>query len=321
MTDEQQDIIDSARRVLRAEGAALERLADAIPADFEPLVRRVLGLDGRVILSGIGKSGHVARKISSTLASTGTPAFFVHPAEASHGDLGMITRADICLLLSNSGETRELADLISYAKRFGVPLAGISARPDSALMLAADFRLTLPPEPEACPMGLAPTTSTAMMMALGDALAVALMHERAFVAEEFKAFHPGGRLGARLLYVHQVMHGPEALATVAPDADMTRTLMEMSAKGFGIACVVDADGRLAGVISDGDIRRHAGELDTATAGAIATPTPRTVPPDILAAEALELMNRAMIGAVVVVDAAGAPIGILRVHDCLRAGVA
>ena len=320
MPHSDQDITRSAAAVLAAEGAALTRLAATIPVDFAAVVRRILDIRGRVILSGIGKSGHIARKISSTLASTGTPSFFVHPAEASHGDLGMVTRADLCLVISNSGETRELSDLISYSRRFDIPLVAISSQPDSSVMNAADYRLALPPEPEACPMGLAPTTSTTMTLALGDALAVALMESRAFVAEDFKAFHPGGKLGAQLVYVHQIMHGPEALAIVAPGANMTDTLMEMGAKGFGIACVVE-DSQLVGVISDGDIRRHARGLMDTTAGQIATQNPKTVPPTILAAQALALMNQAMIGAVVVVDDNRKPIGILRVHDCLKAGVA
>lgn len=321
MTQTAQTIIENARAVLTAESDALKKLSAAIPEDFEPVVRAILDIKGRVILSGIGKSGHIARKISSTLASTGTPAFFVHPSEASHGDLGMITKSDICILISNSGETRELSDLVSYTRRFNVPMVAISSRPDSAIMQAADYRLPLPPVPEACPMGLAPTTSTTMTLALGDALAVALMQCRAFVAEEFRTFHPGGKLGAQLLYVHQIMHGPEALAIVSPATKMADTLLEMSAKGFGIACVVGGDGTLAGVISDGDIRRHASGLMHESAGEIASNSPKTVPPDILAAQALSIMNQAMIGAVVVVDDAGAPVGILRVHDCLKAGVA
>jgi len=321
MTNSEQNIVNSAAKVLKAESAALNRLAETIPADFATVVRRILEIKGRVILSGIGKSGHIARKISSTLASTGTPSFFVHPSEASHGDLGMVTKSDICIVISNSGETRELSDLISYSRRFSVPLVAISSKPESSVMQAADYRLALPPEPEACPMGLAPTTSTTMTLALGDALAVALMEARAFVAEEFKTFHPGGKLGAQLLYVHQIMHGPEALATVSPGTNMADTLMEMSAKGFGIACVVDENGKLAGVISDGDIRRHAKGLMHTTAGDIATKNPKTVPPDILAAQALSVMNQTMIGAVVVVDNTNSPIGILRVHDCLKAGVA
>lgn len=321
MADPLNTIVENAQAVLTAESAALTELSHAIPNDFEPVVRAILGIKGRVILSGIGKSGHIARKISSTLASTGTPAFFVHPAEASHGDLGMVTKADLCILISNSGETRELSDLVSYTKRFAIPMAAISSRPDSAIMQAADFRLDLPPAPEACPMGLAPTSSTTMTLALGDALAVSLMQCRAFVAEEFKTFHPGGKLGAQLVYVHQIMHGPEALAIVKANASMADTLMEMSAKGFGIACVVDDKGILCGVISDGDIRRNANGLMQETAGEIASKTPKTVPPDILAVQALSVMNQSMIGAVVVVDPSNIPVGILRVHDCLRAGIA
>jgi arabinose-5-phosphate isomerase len=313
-------ILATAARVLDIEARAVLRMSGALPADFAPAVRRILATRGRVILSGIGKSGHVARKISSTLASTGTPSYFVHPAEASHGDLGIISAEDLCVLISNSGETTELGDLINHTRRFSIPLIGISRRDDSTLMRAADLRLTLPDEPEACAIGMAPTTSTTLALALGDALAVALMEQRGFVPEQFRTFHPGGKLGAQLAQVHQLMYGPESLAEVGPDTPMSETLVKMSARGFGIACLVE-EGRLTGVISDGDLRRNIDNLIARRAGEVATRTPKTVPPEMMAAEALAIMNANKITVLVVVDPAGAPLGLLRVHDCLRAGVA
>ncbi len=311
----------TARRVLETEGRAVLDMARAIPADFAPVVALLLVLKGRVIVSGMGKSGHVGRKISSTLASTGTPSFFVHPAEASHGDLGMVTPQDVCILISNSGETTELGDLIAHTRRFGIPLIGISGRMGSALMQAADHRLLLPAAPEACIIGMAPTTSTTLTLALGDALAIALMEARGFVQEQFRTFHPGGKLGAQLASVRQLMHGAPGLPVVTEATPMGETLLVMTQSGFGIACVVDADGRLAGVVSDGDLRRNMAGLMDRTAGTVATRAPKTVPPGMMALEAVRVMNEAKVNALVVVDEAGAPIGILRIHDCLRAGVA
>lgn len=310
----------TAQRVLDLEGNAILGMARNLPDDFAATVARILEIKGRVILSGIGKSGHIARKIASTLASTGTPSYFVHPAEASHGDLGMISTDDICILLSNSGETSELVDLIGHTRRFSIPLVGMSKAMDSTLMRAADFRLNLPAEPEACTIGVAPTTSTTLTLALGDALAVALMEQRGFVSENFRTYHPGGKLGAQLALVHQLMHGPEALAIVAPDTPMRDTLLKMSERGFGLACMVK-DGKLVGVISDGDLRRNIDYLGDRVAGDIATATPKTVGPDMMAAEALAVMSNGKVGAAVVVDAVGVPVGLLRIHDCLRAGVA
>lgn len=309
----------AAARVLEIEGAAVTRMAGRLPADFAAAVARILACEGRVIVAGVGKSGHIARKISATLASTGTPSYFVHPTEASHGDLGIITRHDICILISNSGETTELGDLITHTRRFSIPMIGISSRPESTLMKAADLRLTLPAEPEACPIGMAPTTSTTMTLALGDALAVALMEERGFVAENFRTFHPGGKLGAQLAQVRQIMHPLEDMPIVDAATPMGETLIVMTEKGFGIACVVDG-GALTGVISDGDLRRNIGDLMARTAGEVATRTPKTVPPSMLAAEALRVMNEAKINALVVVDEARRPVGLLRIHDVLRAGV-
>ncbi|MEH6646970.1 KpsF/GutQ family sugar-phosphate isomerase [Sulfitobacter sp.] len=312
-------ILATAAQVLEHEGSALVRMARNLPADFAPAVERILQIKGRIILSGIGKSGHIARKIASTLASTGTPAYFVHPAEASHGDLGMITQEDLCILLSNSGETSELGDLINHTRRFSIPMIGMSSKPESTLMRAADLCLTLPQEPEAG-SGIAPTTSTTMALALGDALAMALMEQRGFLSEHFRTYHPGGKLGAQLALVHQLMHGTEAMAVVSPDASMQETLLKMSEKGFGIACVVE-DGKLVGVISDGDLRRNSEHLGSKRAGEVATTTPKTVPPEMMAVKALAVMNENKITVLVVVDAAGVPVGLLRIHDCLRAGVA
>ena len=319
-SDASPSILATARRVLDLEANAILRMRDALPEDFVLAVDRILNTRGRVILSGIGKSGHIARKIASTLSSTGTPAYFLHPSEASHGDLGLIATDDICILISNSGETSELGDLISHTRRFSIPMIGISRRPDSTLMMAADLRLTLPQEPEACTIGMAPTTSTTLTLALGDALAVALMEQRGFVSEQFRTYHPGGKLGAQLALVRQLMHGEEALAIVSPDTAMSDVLVMMSTRGFGIACLV-AEGRLTGVISDGDLRRNINHLTERTAGEVATRNPKTVPPTMMAAEALAIMNNSKVNALIVVDADGRPQGLLRIHDCLRAGVA
>jgi len=313
-------ILATAGRVLQVEGSAVQRMADNLPGDFVAVIELILQTRGRVILSGIGKSGHIARKIASTLASTGTPSYFVHPAEASHGDLGVVTQGDVCILISNSGETSELGDLISHTRRFSIPLIGISSRADSTLMSAADLRLVLPSEPEACTIGMAPTTSTTLTLALGDALAVALMEQRGFVPDQFRTFHPGGKLGAQLALVHQLMHSRGDTPVVQADAPMSDTLIEMTEKGFGMACVVE-NGVLMGVISDGDLRRNMHHLMTRTAGQVATRNPKTVPPTMMAAEAIEIMTRNKVHALIVVDETKVPIGVLRIHDCLRAGVA
>lgn len=306
-------------RVLHQEAAALSVLAEALPKDFGAVVELILALKGRVICSGIGKSGHVARKIAATLASTGTPAFFVHPAEASHGDLGMITPEDCCLMLSNSGETAELGDVIAHCARFGVPIIGMSKAPGSTLMQAAKLRLTLPDLAEACAIGMAPTTSTTMSIALGDALAVALMEARDLTREQYGVFHPGGRLGAKVAKVAKLMHEGQAVPLVSPAAPMAEALIEMSAKGFGVTGVVDAAGQLVGVITDGDLRRNIDGLMSRSAGEVATKAPVSVPPSMLAAEALAVMNRLKISVLFVTEG-GQPVGILHVHDCLRAGL-
>lgn len=318
MTDTNPDLIrQTAARVLRTEGAAVTRMADALPEDFEAAVEAILAVTGRVILSGMGKSGHIARKISATLASTGTPSYFVHPAEASHGDLGMITPEDLCILISNSGETSELGDMVAHAARFAIPMIGVSKNPDSTLMKAADLRLTLPDEPEACIIGMAPTTSTTLTLALGDALAVAVMERRGFVAENFRTFHPGGKLGAQLAKVSQLMHSGAALPLVDADLPMPEVLLVMTEKGFGIAGVT-RNGALAGVITDGDLRRNMSGLMERNAGEVATSNPRVIAPDTLAAEAVAMMSGRITALFVVEE--GAPVGLIHLHDCLRAGV-
>ncbi len=312
--------IETARRVLRIEAAALEQMASDLPADFSAVVDAILQTTGRVIVSGVGKSGHIGNKIAATLASTGTPASFVHATEASHGDLGMVTAADFCLLISNSGETAELRDIVAHTRRFSIPMAAISSKPDSTLMRAADYKLGLPPAPEACHIGMAPTTSTTLTLALGDALAVALMERRNFRPDDFRVFHPGGKLGAQMATVGQLMHHGDALPVVDANMPMQDALITMTAKGFGIAAVC-RDGRLMGVISDGDLRRHMHHLMYKTAGDIASENPVTVNSDQFAAEALNVMNTRKISVLMVVDPTGVPIGILHIHDLLRAGVA
>jgi arabinose-5-phosphate isomerase len=316
------DALATARRVLDTEARALDSLSAGLGAPFLAAVGLIERASGRVIVTGMGKSGHVARKIAATLASTGCPAFYVHPAEASHGDLGMVTGDDAVMALSNSGETSELGDIIAYARRFEIPLIGITSRGASTLATASDVALVLPDNPEACPMGLAPTTSTTMMLALGDALAVTLLERKGFTAADFKVFHPGGKLGQRLLKVADLMHGGDGLPLVSPDTVMSDVLLVMTAKSLGVAGVVDAAGRLAGVLTDGDLRRHmSADLLGRRAAEVMTGSPRTVPPNLLAAEALRQMNARAITSLFVVEADGRPVGVLHVHDCLRAGLA
>jgi arabinose-5-phosphate isomerase len=313
------DPVETGREVLRTEAAALEALAGAMPPDFAAIVDLVDRRPGRVIVSGIGKSGHIARKIAATLASTGTPALFVHPAEASHGDLGMVTRDDVVLMISNSGEAPELRDMIEHSRRFSVPLIGLSSRPESTLMRAADHRLTIPALPEACGLGVVPTTSTTLTLALGDALAVALLRRKSFRAEDFRVFHPGGRLGAQMVRVDRLMHR-DPLPLVAADAPMADVLLTMTGAGLGIAAVLAPGGALLGVVTDGDLRRNMAGLLERRAGDIATRDPLTVPPDMLAARAMALLNEQKLNVLIVVDG-DRPVGVLHIHDLLRAGVA
>ena len=314
------DAVAVARRVLHAEAEALVWLADGLDGPFSRAAELVFALKGRLVCTGVGKSGHVARKIAATLASTGTPALFVHAAEASHGDLGMITPDDAVLALSKSGEAKELADVVAYAKRFAIPLLAMTARADSALGRAADLLLLLPDAPEAAEAVDAPTTSTTLQMALGDALAVALLERRGFGASEFSLYHPGGKLGAALRTVGELMHDGDDLPLVGRDASMGDALLTMTEKRFGCAGVVGPDGRLEGIVTDGDLRRHMAGLMAHTAGEIMTASPRTVAPHTLAAEALRQMNDSRITVLFVVQD-GRPVGILHIHDLLRAGVA
>jgi len=309
----------SARRVLDVEMRGLAQLAEELPADFTPFIQAVMACKGRLIVSGVGKSAHIGRKISATLASTGTPSFFVHATEASHGDLGMILPGDICVVISNSGQTSELQDLVGYCKRFSIPIAGISANIDSVLMRASTFKLLIPRAEEACSIGMAPTTSTTITLALGDAVAVALMEQRGFTPEHFKSFHPGGKLGMQLATVADLMHGADRLPLVAASTDMRDVLLAMTSRGFGSALVVTA-GRLTGIITDGDLRRHIDSLMSLQAGDIASTQPTTVSPDDFAGEALSIMNSREINVLAVVDGEGQPVGILHMHDLLRAGV-
>ena len=351
--------IAAAKRVLTMEADGLSALAGALDHEFSQAVDLVLQSTrdpdfgdpdtgnpepgksataggGRVVLSGMGKSGHIARKIAGTFASTGTPALYVHPGEASHGDLGMVAVGDTLILLSNSGETPELGDMIAYAKRFAIPLIAMTSRADSSLAMAADIALVPPASPEACPMGLAPTTSTTVMLGLGDALAVALMERRGFSSDQFQMFHPGGKLGQRLVKVEDLMHSGENLPLAAVEDSMADVLLVMTTRSFGCAGVVDkisspensvdqssVDDRaskLLGIITDGDLRRHMNDdLLGRTAREIMSADPKTIRPDALAAEAVGQMNRDKVTCLFVVED-GRPVGILHVHDCLRAGV-
>jgi arabinose-5-phosphate isomerase len=313
--------VTAAKKVLKTEADALGKLKDDLPSDFSDLVKLIINLTGRVIVSGVGKSGHIGNKIAATLASTGTPAYFVHATEASHGDLGMITEQDLCLLISNSGETIEMFDILTHARRFGIPIATMSSNCESTLVKAANFKLCLPMVDEACPIGMAPTTSTTMMLALGDALAVALMEAKSFNAENFKVFHPGGKLGAKLMTVSQLMHKDDTMPLVKTDTSMKETLLTMSTKGFGIAAIVDEIGSLVGVITDGDLRRHIDDLMGKNAGDIASLSPITVVEETLVVDALNLMQDRKISVLIVASADNKPVGIIHIQDLLRVGVA
>ena len=319
--------IVSGLRTLDLERAGIAALAAALAEGelaqaFDDAVAMIHAATGRVIVTGMGKSGHIGRKLAATLASTGTPAYFVHPGEASHGDLGMIQSGDVILALSWSGETAELADIITYSRRFRVNLIGMTSGLDSALAQEADVRLVLPRSEEACPNGLAPTTSTTMQLALGDALAVALLEARGFTAQDFRVFHPGGKLGAKLTFVRDIMHKAPRLPQVALGATMGDAVVEISVKGFGCVGVTDEAGKLVGIVTDGDLRRHMRpDLMAARAVDIMTPNPRTVTPETLAVEALEMLNARKISALFVVDADKRPCGIVHLHDLLRLGAA
>lgn len=323
--DDRGEAVASATRTLQLETEGLSALKAALAGElvdnFAEAVERLRNCRGRIIVTGMGKSGHVAQKTAATLSSTGTPSYFVHPSEASHGDLGMITRDDVILAFSWSGETVELGNIVSYSRRFAVPLIAVTSNPGSTLAAAAELVLAMPQAKEACPHGLAPTTSTVMQLALGDCLAIALLESKGFTARDFKTLHPGGQLGARLKFVGDLMHKGDRLPLAQADAVMAEAIVVMTEKALGCLGVVDSDGLLRGIITDGDLRRHMGDgLLARHAHEIMTPAPKMVSPDLLASAALELINASKITTLFVVED-GRPVGIIHVHDLLRAGVA
>lgn len=319
--DESHSILACAKQVIEQEIVGLQHVIDSLGEAFVKSVDILSNLKGRVIVTGMGKSGHVGNKIAATLASTGTPAFFVHPGEASHGDLGMITKDDVVLALSNSGETAELQDIIYYCKRFQIPLIAMVRRKSSMLVEAATAALVLPDVPEASPVN-APTTSTTMMMALGDAIAVALLKKKGFSKEDFGLLHPGGKLGKSFIKIESLMHKERELPMVNQDAKMSEVLIEMTAKGLGCAGVIDKSGALIGMITDGDLRRHMqSDLLNLPAALVMTKNPLTISPSALAIEVLGILNAKQITNIFVVDKNQKPVGIIHIHDLLRAGVA
>lgn len=314
----------AARRVLDSAGEAIKSLGAGLDAQFTRAIDTILAVKGRVIVSGVGKSGLIGRKIAATLASTGTPSYFVHPAEASHGDLGGVTRQDALLMLSWRGEFAELSDLITYAKRFHIPIIGMACNPASTLLKASNVALVMPKVREACPIGLAPTTSATLMLVLGDALAVALMERRGFSADQYRNFHPGGALGRALVRVSDLMHKGRDIPLVDETTSMQRALMVMASGRLGCVGVTDKKGALIGIVTDGDLRRHMGrDLETRKAAEVMTKGPKIVHPDQLAAEALAFMTENKITQLFVLDAKDKtrkPVGVLHIHDCLRAGI-
>jgi arabinose-5-phosphate isomerase len=324
-TDHANAAVESALRTLDAEAGGVAAITAALQSDlrapFAAAAERIRNAKGRLIVTGLGKSGHIGRKIAATFASTGTPAFFVHAAEASHGDLGMITADDVILALSWSGEQPEMKNLITYAKRFKIPLIAMTAERESTLANAADVALTLPKAREACPHNLAPTTSSLMLLALGDALAIALLEGRGFTSVDFSVLHPGGKLGALLKYTRDLMHTGDAVPLKPLGTRMSDALVEMSSKGFGCVGIVDTRGHIVGIVTDGDLRRHMRpDLMTASVDDVMTKNPKTIGRDLLASEVLEILNSSKITALIVTDASK-PVGIVHLHDLLRAGVA
>ncbi|WFU42387.1 KpsF/GutQ family sugar-phosphate isomerase [Bradyrhizobium sp. CB82] len=317
--------IESALRTLETESGGIGALATALKgslgASFTAAIDKIRNAKGRVVVTGLGKSGHMARKIAATLASTGTPAFFVHAAEAGHGDLGMITTDDVIMALSWSGEQPEMKNLVNYSARFAIPMIAVTSNAGSALGQAADIVIELPKAREACPHNLAPTTSTLMQAAIGDAIAIALLEGRGFTALEFAHFHPGGKLGAMLKFVRDYMRTDAEIPVKPVGTMMSEAVVEMSAKGLGCVCIVSSTGEIAGIITDGDLRRHMRpDLLTATVDDIMTKQPKTVPPSMLATEMLEVLNTRKITTLIVAEA-NKPVGIVHLHDLLRAGVA
>ncbi len=314
------DVIEEGRRILQEEAGGLLLMADFLGSQYQRAVECILEIEGRVIVSGMGKSGHVGRKIAATFASTGTPAQFVHPAEASHGDLGMIGDKDAVLALSNSGDTRELTDIIIYTRRHAIPLISVTGKEKSMLGRESDTVLLLPTAREACPHNLAPTTSTTMMLGLGDALAISLLRARGFSPDDFLRYHPGGKLGHRILKVADLMHGPEAVAVVPPEAPMHEVVVCITRNGYGCAAVVNSDNSIAGVITDGDLRRHMSpDLLIQKAESIMTRHPKTIEKSQIASTALRMMNERRVTSLLI-DENGYLAGIIHIHDLLRAGI-
>lgn len=318
------DALGAALNTIDIERRGLDQLSEALSnglaEPFNAAIRLIRSSTGRVIVTGMGKSGHVGRKIAATLSSTGTTAYFVHPSEASHGDLGAIQADDVIIALSWSGDTAELASILTYAKRFGIPIVAITSNADSELGRTADVGLILPKAQEACPNGLAPTTSTTMQLVMGDALAIALIEARGFSAQDFKVFHPGGRLGAQLRFVRDVMHTGDRLPVVSLGTPMAHALVEMSAKGFGCVLVTNNDGTLAGIITDGDLRRHmTNDLPVRRVEEVMTSAPRVISPDTLAGEAINIVEHTKVSALIVGDEAGHPLGLVHILDLLRSG--
>ena len=322
---DRQASIASALRTISTEQAGMEALAGALEnglsEPFAQVVEILVGIGGRVIVTGVGKSGHIGSKLAATLASTGTPAFFVHPAEANHGDLGMIAPDDVIIAMSWSGESVELKGIIAYSRRFSIPLIAITAGENSTLAREADVRLLLPRSPEACPHGLAPTTSALLQLVIGDALAVALLEARGFTPDHFRTFHPGGQLGANLTKIREIMHVGDKLPVVASGTGMREAILELSGKGFGCVAFGDADGLLTGIITDGDIRRQIGsDLLSMSVDQVMTRGPKTVGPETLVAKALQMLNASAITALMV-EEDGRPVGLVHLHDLLRIGAA
>jgi arabinose-5-phosphate isomerase len=308
----------SAQKALKSESKSIDLLATNLPQDLPGFILRVMETKGRVIVSGVGKSGHIGKKIASTLASTGTPSFFIHPTEASHGDLGMIQKEDICLFISNSGEASEFYDILNFIKKSSIQMASISSNPESTLMKAASFKLTIPRSDEVCPFGLAPTTSAILTLALGDAIAVSLMEQRNFNKSDYGLFHPGGKLGVQLLRTKDLMHTGEKLPIVAEDDLMEDVLLEMTSKSFGVA-IVCKEKKVIGIITDGDLRRHMKNLLSKSALEIATKNPLTIGHEIYAVDALKLMNENQISTLIVKNEEEIIVGILHIHDLVRVG--
>ncbi|WP_173933208.1 KpsF/GutQ family sugar-phosphate isomerase [Chelativorans sp. Marseille-P2723] len=320
-----QETIASAVRTLKAEQAALATLSksldDGLSGPFAKAVELIASISGRVIVTGVGKSGHIGSKTAATLSSTGTPSFFVHPAEANHGDLGMITRDDAILALSWSGETAELKGIVAYARRFSIPLIAITSGKTSTLAREANVVLALPEVPEACPHGLAPTTSTLLQLVIGDALSVALLEARGFTADHFRTFHPGGQLGAKLTHVRDIMHSGDRIPLVPAGSGMRGAILEISRKGFGCVGVIDEEECLIGIVTDGDLRRHMdSDILAMTVDEVMTRAPKTIGPDTLAVAALQIINSSAITNLMVVEGEK-PVGIIHLHDLLRIGAA